>query len=797
MTKNVKILLGAITGIALLALSFQLMQTSPAAKLFSRQVQQQQIFRIADDHFRAAEFFQSDYRREATFRVNDQLFEILQRNHKYIADSVKSRIGMWNVDYYLDQPDSPDHNALLVEYWIDASGNLQGFSLGKMAQAADSARRLTALQAEGIAREFLEKRWPVESAFPLKENSETESDGKQVRSLNFEDSWPELPATQTKLSVKIVDGKITEIRPNLSIDEDEFESNWRQTTDIAIAVIVGVLWVIASITFIVLFFRRLRREEFDPKKARTIAIFAFCSMFLMVGAAAWDEWAGVLIGGGFSGIFFGLYILIISGLTESLARESDVSKIRLSDQLMRGQWAIRELGESLLNSLWIAGVAVLIWVGILLISNGSELAAIHFDDEDFWVFAPFHTILARFFTNLNFGFFHGLTLLGTLSLLIRYRWANTRVSIILQVVTFTLLSLQFIAFAPVYFSLPLFIVMSIWWVFNNQHHDLLTMIIAMIIFAMSCDSLQLTFFGAEGVYYFHLYWLLPLSLLLLPAGYWLVSRGRSLAELGDYVPEYVHRLREKERQARELEIARGIQQQFLPQQRPNFSGLDIAGLCRPAMEVGGDYFDFVAHDDHKFTIIIGDVSGKGVSAAFYMTMTKGIIKTLARTSKSPAEILTGLNEVFFENSPRNIFISVLLGTIDLKANTLTFARAGHNPLLVFGPRQEQPKYLNPVGIAIGMDRGPIFAASITEQTIKVAPGDLFVFYTDGVSEAMNNLREEYGEERLSGLIHKLADLPSPDLLDSMCREIDTFAGNQPQHDDFTVVVVKVRNNSST
>ncbi len=177
----------------------------------------------------------------------------------------------------------------------------------------------------------------------------------------------------------------------------------------------------------------------------------------------------------------------------------------------------------------------------------------------------------------------------------------------------------------------------------------------------------------------------------------------------------------------ELEIARDVQMSFLPVKNPQFKGLDIAAKCIPALEVGGDYYDFVRLDESRLGIIIGDVSGKGTQAAFYMTLTKGFVKALSKTIKSPSEFLIQINELFYENVERGTFISMIYGIFDLKENTLTFSRAGHNPVLARQSDKNEIELLNPVGLALGLEKGQIFSRTIKELKVTCVPVMLLYF----------------------------------------------------------------------
>ncbi|MDW7679614.1 MAG: SpoIIE family protein phosphatase, partial [bacterium] len=258
-----------------------------------------------------------------------------------------------------------------------------------------------------------------------------------------------------------------------------------------------------------------------------------------------------------------------------------------------------------------------------------------------------------------------------------------------------------------------------------------------------------------------------------------------------YVPEYQKRQQERERILRELEIARNVQASFLPRKKPSIGGIDVASLCIPATEVGGDYFDFIELDDGKLGVVIGDVSGKGISAAFHMTLTKGFLKSQAKTSLSPREVLIHLNELFYENVERGTFISMIYGIFDVNNNKFTFARAGHNPLLLKKCEQNDVEILCPKGLALGLEKGSLFNQLIEEYSVNIHSKDIFMFYTDGFSEAMNNKNEEFGEDRLQILFNNTISLSAESIITEIKSQIFSFVEKAPQHDDMTMIIVKI------
>ncbi|GAB4368095.1 MAG: hypothetical protein Kow0042_09080 [Calditrichia bacterium] len=221
-----------------------------------------------------------------------------------------------------------------------------------------------------------------------------------------------------------------------------------------------------------------------------------------------------------------------------------------------------------------------------------------------------------------------------------------------------------------------------------------------------------------------------------------------------YIPEYVKKHAERDRLLRELEIARTVQAQFLPKETPIVPGYQLAAHCIPAWEVGGDYFDYFPLSDGKLGVVIGDVSNKGISAAFFMTLVKGFLKALVGYHDNPAEVLCQVNHLFYQNVERRHFISMIYGILDPADGTFVFARAGHNPLLVVVGKDARSELKTPPGLAIGLADDSKFRPTIQQEKIQLQPGDFIVLFTDGYSEAMNQKLEEFGEENLVKIIRQ-------------------------------------------
>jgi sigma-B regulation protein RsbU (phosphoserine phosphatase) len=263
------------------------------------------------------------------------------------------------------------------------------------------------------------------------------------------------------------------------------------------------------------------------------------------------------------------------------------------------------------------------------------------------------------------------------------------------------------------------------------------------------------------------------------------------------IEDLLRQAAEKKRLEEELRIAHEIQMSLLPQGPLQMPGLSVTALCVPAREVGGDYYDFLPLDDHRLGVLIADVSGKGTSAALYMAELKGLVLSLSEIHSSPRELLVTANRIIAKHLDARSFITMTYAVIDLRARTMTYARAGHTPLIYVpgagaGTRMHA-RILAPDGLVLGLkiDSGEMFERLLKEECIPLRAGDLYLFFTDGISEAMNGQDDCFGETRLGQLVESHAHLPSDELRERVLREISAFVGDAPQHDDMTMILLKV------
>jgi sigma-B regulation protein RsbU (phosphoserine phosphatase) len=262
------------------------------------------------------------------------------------------------------------------------------------------------------------------------------------------------------------------------------------------------------------------------------------------------------------------------------------------------------------------------------------------------------------------------------------------------------------------------------------------------------------------------------------------------------IEDLLRQAAEKKRLEEELRIAHEIQMSLLPEGQFSAPGLSVTAVCVPAREVGGDYYDFLPIDEHRVGVLIADVSGKGTSAALYMAELKGLMLSLSRIHDSPRELLVAANRIIAEHLDARSFITMTYAIIDLRHRTMVYARAGHTPLIHLpGPGAEprRVRVLAPDGLVLGLkiDGGETFERLLAEESIALRPGDLYLLFTDGITEAMNASDDCFGEQRLAEIVEVDGDLPAAELRERVLRAIETFVGGAPRHDDMTMILLKV------
>ena len=245
--------------------------------------------------------------------------------------------------------------------------------------------------------------------------------------------------------------------------------------------------------------------------------------------------------------------------------------------------------------------------------------------------------------------------------------------------------------------------------------------------------------------------------------------------------------RQRDELLHDVELAAQVQRLFLPVDKPVIDGLEIAGMMRPARGVGGDYYDFIPINGHTIQFVIADVAGKGVPAALLMSATAATMQLEANRDRNMLDIVERLNTgIHSVSDDGERFVTLLLAELDVQKRTVQYVNCGHNPALLFRAQTGTVARLNsscaPIGI---LAEDPCQLASAD-----LCAGDVLVFYTDGVTEAENELEEEFGTDRLSAIVQRSSSLSAEGLKADIFDSVSSFCSGVGFKDDVTLLVVK-------
>ncbi len=254
------------------------------------------------------------------------------------------------------------------------------------------------------------------------------------------------------------------------------------------------------------------------------------------------------------------------------------------------------------------------------------------------------------------------------------------------------------------------------------------------------------------------------------------------------VMDFYEGAKEQERMRRELEIARRIQLGALPVDVPVFPGIDVSAASIPAQEVGGDFYDFLAHHD-AITFLVGDVSGKGTPAALYLSRIQGVVRAIDSYQPSLWELFVRLNTQIFDYTERQVFVTLAGLRVELSEHRCTFLRAGHLPLVHYVAAEERIAYYRPDGIGAGLDLTR-FGESLEECTITPGVGDVCALLTDGIVEAFDASGREFTIESVGDIVRAHAQGSADSIRHAIVDAVTTHVGGEQPHDDMTLVIVR-------
>jgi serine phosphatase RsbU (regulator of sigma subunit) len=261
---------------------------------------------------------------------------------------------------------------------------------------------------------------------------------------------------------------------------------------------------------------------------------------------------------------------------------------------------------------------------------------------------------------------------------------------------------------------------------------------------------------------------------------WFVAQRNALNELTRY---------QRDALLKEVELAAEVQRLFLPRSDPEVNGFEVAGAMHPARVVGGDYYDYIERPDGRMRLVIADVSGKGVAAALLMSATAAAVQLETNEPRKLGDVARHLNKELFALQDDARFVTVLLGELEPRSGRLKYINCGHNPALLVRSDGGETIWLHASCTPVGMS--PEMDCSLEEITL--APGDIMVWYTDGLTDASNRDAKEFGTERLLESVRVHSDGSAREICDDLWRDVAAFTQRESLDDDLTLMVVKMKN----
>ncbi|HYW34132.1 MAG TPA: SpoIIE family protein phosphatase [Balneolaceae bacterium] len=553
-----------------------------------------------------------------------------------------------------------------------------------------------------------------------------------------------------------------------------------------------------SLTGIIIFFFRIRSGALDIQSALvaglvmglvfpiTIFLTRVTDLNFFSGSASFQQTILLFMIMGFAAAFVSVGYFMLFAIADSLTRQYWPQKLSTYDYLRQGKIFNKPFGNMMLRAIAFAFILCGFWTFILWIFPHAYLSTstVFFNARAVW--SPLLLVLKDSWFSLVIvlsmflvvgSLTYGKTNNKWLTALAAMIGCGILVPVIMNLGPSTY---QFLTGALLGGALA---VIYIGW-------DFLTLLFGYFIYLCLLGSASGWVIPHSPDKFIFIIVLVMIGIFAL-VGLFAIYTGAEERTLPEYVPGYVEELAQEQRIKQELEIAREVQQSFLPSRIPAIPGLDISAICQPANETGGDYYDFIPLDDHRVAVAIGDVSGKGIQAAFYMTLVKGMLHSLCRETDSPAEVLIKANRLFYENATKSTFVSLIYGIVDIRERTFTFARAGHNPLLHFRESLHSVEELQPNGLGLGLTKAKIFDNKIQEIKLSITEDDLFLLYTDGIVEALNQAHQFYGTENLISLIKKQHSHSSAaEIVSAVSKAVNRFIGPAKQHDDMTLMAIR-------
>ena len=719
---------------------------------------------------------------------------------EYIKNQKRATLS-WVVMFHQDLP----KQIAQTTYYVDVSSEGEIFGFNREIPDTAGSKSISKKEATEFIDNYIKQNLGDEfQGFNLVESKEDTYRNRSDYSFRWE-------KPESKLNAKLI------ILANVQGDKvgkfsyyfevPQIERGYFTSAEAIYGTVSAIFVIVLILIAFYLFLKKYHQGEIWVSAGRNIFILFFTISLIDII----NTWPGIGQGsqlGNLSFTYMKVIILLINGLViyfflsllvfaswtvgESYARSLWPEKLKGADAFIKGHFFSLDSGASLMKGFVIgSAISLSVLVGGVLLNTPNSPAFISptgFQE----IFHGWLPAVNTLFGGVSTSIISSVVITFFIVNISYQRWKKKWISVLLTGLV-TLLGFSISSTPPSLnnFELNLvsYFIFGCFLAYLYFQFDLMVIGSAMFFYAVIPKGFALL--ATNNSFYSWNFAFIILAVVSAPIIY-LISRVRKeefvMENYG--LPSHIQRISERERLRKELEIAAKVQLSLLPKEEPKIPGYEISAISIPAIEAGGDYFDFVKLSGDKLGIAIGDVSGKGVGAAIYMTLTKGILQAHAEEDVSPKNVLGKVNRLLYKTIEKNTFVSMFYAILDTHKHSILYSRAGHNPGILCSQESGGTELLLSKGMALGLEEGHIFTSTLNEEEISIKQGDLFVLYTDGFTEAMNERHEEYSEERLVKLIKSNRNLGAHELLNLILKEVKKFVDNFPQHDDMTILVMK-------
>jgi serine phosphatase RsbU (regulator of sigma subunit) len=659
-----------------------------------------------------------------------------------------------------------------VNYWRPPNNFKGGQKFDSDAAAADSAFQFLA------GKEAKNYRTPTR--FAGDEAHEEDYEFRQALETNS--------SLREQIKVSTKDSAVERAERKVNLGASDEDDDDEQGFAGVISALFAVIFFAGSVAVIGIYILWLVRKALDRKFQLRMAVAAFLIMIAgLLGGAGWDRMGSVNLAKDspvIPQIFSALAVLCVVAVARGISETARPKWMSLEQLCFLAPLA-KPTGESiaagvLFGPLMAAVPFLIVGCGLFpdswILPRHAELLYSRgplFDSSEIEIYL----CLLGFF-----GFWIPL-----LERVIRFRWLRWLLIAPLGVIVFSVVQRGLSGTIAAVLAAGILIFALFWWVW--AYFDVLA------ILTLACSSnlvVSLLILLQKHVGAWSL--IAALGGLLL-AAFWCFWRGQPIAE-GDPLAVYpmLSGFRaEREKLRAEFSVARRAQQDMLPQSPPHLTGYTIAASCTPSLEVGGDLYDFLKLRDGRVGIGVADVSGKGVPAALYMTLTKGLLASVTKDSSELGPVVEEVNRHLHEVTRKKVFVTMALGFLDAEKRVLQCVRAGHNPMVWRQKQRNLTTLVAPGGLGLGITASRVFSTQLKVAELDLDEGDAVVFYSDGITEAMNRDLEQFGEQRLMDAVDRTDRLDATAARDSILGEVKDFLDGVHPQDDMTLVVLRVGN----